>query len=404
MAKPQIKNISPFDATKDYDLSIMWAGDMAYKNRLIIYDNDTLVTIYDKTITTFYLRHTIPANTLINGKKYLAQVQVFNRTNEASPLSDKLLFSVLKTPTFYFKNINNGDLVNNSSLTASVHYEQENWELIGSYKFYLYDSLKQLLLESETYTEQDNILYTYRGLENSTSYFVRCKGITVNGMDIDTGYIQITVNFVNPSKYSKIYATNFPDKGYNTYETNVKIIQYNGDKKYKFENGFIDLTDNEITYDEGFNIATDFTLMVRGKRLDQAALIFTGHNGENRINLSSYIYDVGKIRYKLVSTNALTEYILYSEDLVFGPTDIVTIWIRRINNVYGLKIYIEYGDIEQVNMWFGNTPPTTAKRYEQWIDSPNEKTELITKENVKFYTNSTPPDNVPLFALWIGGE
>ena len=45
---------------------------------------------------------------------------------------------------------------------------------------------------------EDNICYTYKGLDNNTFYYIRCMGATVNGMELDTGYVEIHI------KYEKI--------------------------------------------------------------------------------------------------------------------------------------------------------------------------------------------------------
>lgn len=404
MSKLQIKNITPFDATYPYEVEFSWTGDMAYKNRLVIYDNDTLKQVYDETITTFYLKHTIPANTLVNGKKYLAQAQVFNKNDEPSVISDKILFNTLKTPIFRFDNVEDGQMVTSSSLTTTIQYEQEDYESIGNYKFFLYDSLKQLLMESESFSYRENISFTYRGLENTTVYYIRCSGTTVSGMPIDTGYVRIVVKFENPSKYSKIYATCYPNNGYIRYETNVKVIQYDGENEYTFDDSFIDLIGKSIDYTNGFLIQNDFALAIRGKRLYQAATIFQASNGSFSITLKSFIYDEGILRFKLEVANASSKYVLYSDPLSFDESNLVTLWILRSNNVYDLKVFVDYNYNENKTMWFGQSRPSNPERYDYWIDVDNEISQRIDKNNVTIYMDEKEPDNPVLYALWLGGD
>ena len=80
MAKPQINKINPLDATKDNVVSMSYVGNLPYSNRIVIYDATTLAVLYDDTSTNtnFAIEHTIPANTLTNGKKYAIQGQVFD--------------------------------------------------------------------------------------------------------------------------------------------------------------------------------------------------------------------------------------------------------------------------------------------------------------------------------------
>ena len=218
--------------------------------------------IYDRKISTFQHTHILPAGTLTNGKKWIAQFQTFDMNNAASELSDKLYFQTLKTPLFYFYELENGQTLHSAFYDAQIYYLQDDYEDIQSFKFYLYDGTKTLLLESETMYDSTKIRYQYKGLDNHTIYYFRCHGMTVNGVEIDTGYIQVYTDYRQPGEYSIIYAENDPLHGYIKYHTNIVVIQYNGDKSFSFENGMIDLRgDNEgIYYDKGFVIDGDFTL------------------------------------------------------------------------------------------------------------------------------------------------
>lgn len=69
MAKPHVQKITPFDANKPYEISLSWAGNRAHANRILIYDNETNNLVFDDMVSTYTLKHTIPAYTLTNGKK-----------------------------------------------------------------------------------------------------------------------------------------------------------------------------------------------------------------------------------------------------------------------------------------------------------------------------------------------
>ena len=101
-----------------------YIGNMAYRNRIIIYDAKTLSSVYDQTTSGMAdgisLEHTIPANTLTNGKKYAIQGQVFDSGDTASALSDKAYFWTASAPLFYFQNINEEDTITTASLYAEL--------------------------------------------------------------------------------------------------------------------------------------------------------------------------------------------------------------------------------------------------------------------------------------------
>lgn len=353
MAKPYILKITPFDANKPYEIMLSWTGNRAHANRIIIYDNDTNDVILDDMVSTFSLKHTIPAYTLTNGKKYVIQAQIYDVENVPSPLSDKVLFYTFETPDFYFNNIPENGKITNASFSVSVYYYSSDWEDISSYKFYLYDSTKRQLLESNSMTDSLDVSYVYRGLENNTAYYIRCIGVTVNGMDLDTGYTEITVKYENPNAYSRIYSTALPSQGCVQVATNLIIIQYNGTDSFEYIDGMIDLRDKTLYYDEGFLIEDDFTVLIRGINLWQNADIFKMSNDNSGLTLSSRIYRNGKLRFKLLVPNGVSNYLLYSDEQIFENKDMITIVIRRKNNVYQLKVFVESDFISEddTNYW-----------------------------------------------------
>ena len=349
MARPQIMKIQPFDANYDYEISISWTGNRAYANRIIIRDNESNEIVYNNLLSTYTLKHTIPAHTLTNGKKWVIEAQVYDVENIPSSLSEKVLFSTFTTPDFYFDNIPEGGKVINSSFAASIYYFSPEWENISSYNFYLYDSSKRILLESNLLNDDENINYTYKGLDNNTIYYIRCKGITVNGMILDTGYIEISVYYENPNTYARIYTTPLPSQGCVQVASNLIIIKYNGDEEFEYIDGMIDLRNKKIYYDEGFLIENDFTLLLKGKYLWQTAELLRMNNNSMGLILNSHIYANNKLRFRLFVPNGVDNYLLYSDELEFDDQDVITIAIRRSNNVYLLKAFIDKPVDEIIN-------------------------------------------------------
>ena len=336
MAKPQIRHINPFDANKDYEITLSWTGNRAYANRIYIYDNDTNELVYDNTESTYLLKHIIPAHTLSNNKKYVIQAQVYDVNYTSSSLSDKVLFYTFATPDFYFEELSKNPIISNSSFTANIHYYSDDFESISKYKFYLYDASKKKLLESNEIIDNDNLSYTYKGLDNNTVYYIRCIGVTVNGMELDTGYVEITVKYENPNTYARIYATPLPAQGCIQVSTNLIIIQYNGTDSFEYMDGMIDLRDKTLYYDEGFLIEDDFTVIIRGMNLWQNAELLKMKNDRDGLVVSSHIYTDGSLRFRLTVPNGVSHYLLYSDNLRFSNQDMVTVVIRRKNNVYQL--------------------------------------------------------------------
>ncbi len=405
MAKPYIQKIIPFDANMDYEISLSWTGNRAHANRIIIYDNDSNTILFDDLVSSFALKHTIPAYTLTNGKKYVIQAQTYDVENIPSPLSDKVLFYTFETPAFYFNNLPENGRITNASFSASLFYHSSDWEDIGTYVFSLYDSTKKLLLSSSPLTDSFDISYTYRGLENNTVYYIRCTGVTVNGMELDTGYQEITVKYENPNAYSRIYSTSIPSQGCVQVATNLIIIQYNGTESFEYPDGMIDLRDKTLYYDEGFLIENDFTLLIRGTHLWQNGEILKMNNGQPGLTLSSHIYSGGKLRFKLLVPNGVSSYLLYSGEQVFEKEDLVTIAVRRKDNIYQLKVFVSPGFSPEGNLWYGALRPDPALTgvYDSWIDTPGD-THVVGKDAFSTFLGETEPENTAVSDLWLGGD
>ena len=405
MAKSVVRHIKPFDANKDYEISISWGGNRATANRIVIYDNDTNHTVFDDTISSYLLKHTIPAHTLVNGKKYVIQAQTYDTQSVPSTLSDKVLFYTFETPDFYFNNIPENSVIDNSSFTASIHYYSSDWEDISKYIFYLYDASKKKLIQSNELTDDQNIIYNYKGLDNNTVYYLRCMGVTVNGMELDTGYIEVTVKFENPNQYARIYATPIPSQGCIQVASNLVIIQYNGTDTFEYIDGMIDLRDKILYYDKGFLIKDDFTILIRGIHLWQTAEIFKMSNGNLELTLSSRIYHNGQLRFRLLVPNGASNYLLYSDPQVFENEDMISIAIRRKNNVYQLKVFIEFGFSTEGDMWYGIERPSKnlIKDNDTWINT-DEETHVIQKDDYTVFLENTEPLNAILNDIWLGGD
>lgn len=407
MSKPIVNSISPFDATKESKVSMTYIGNLPQSNRIVIYDATTLSIIFDDTQSGFTLEHTIPANTLTNGKKYAIQGQVFDSVGNASALSDKAYFWCFATPSFCFSNVNNDDTIATASFYANLVYDQPDWEDIAEYRFYLYDEVKNLLIESEAFYTTDNMNYPYRGLEDDKFYYIRAIGVTQNGIQMDTGYIKVFINYENPEDYKLIYAECNDKNSVVTYQTNFVVINPSDTAtQYEYENGWINLIDKTLVYDQDFIVDGDFTMSIRGKDLYRNSTILKCSNDKMGFTLSSYIYDDGNMRYKLTVPNGICNYVLYSEPIMPEINDIVTIHIRRINNIYQLYCFIEEGEEEKYNMWFGKQRPTasTLSMYDVWIDIDEPGVTRVDKDDVTVFYRKDEPTLLAdeKYDIWIG--
>lgn len=196
-----------------------------------------------------------------------------------------------------------------------------------------------------------------------------------------------------------------PDKGYIKYHTNIVVIQYNGTDSFEYDNGKIILSDGQVLYyDEGFNISGDFTLKIRGMNLYQTADIFEAHNKDGYgFKISSYLYDDG-LRFKLTAPNGLCDYIIYSKLLNFKNNDMVTVMVRRKNNIYQIYTFIGINENEQsASYYFGDDMPYDALAYDIWIENGEAETTKVNHEDMVIFNQEEEPADAIENNIWIGG-
>lgn len=368
MAKPIIKQITPFDATTTESVFVdfVWTGFMAYNNRMIIYDANTMNVVYDHTYETNYyvLSHKIPtgpSSPLTNGKKYAVAIAVIDQNGAESDISDKQYFWVSKKPTFYFKDLSPDDplRVEDSTYTAQLVYSQANNVAIDTYRFYLYNSVKEEIDASDVFKGMNSAFkYTYRTLDSNYVYYLRATGVTVQGVVMDTGYLPISVQYEVPTFYSLFYATPNPVIGTVDYYSNIIDIESDlPSTDYRYDNGFIDLTvdPKSVRYSKNFKVPKDATISLRMKKAHKTCNILKGETDGKTAWMLRAIYDEDAdiFRFRLTAYGNTSNYVLYSEPLDFNNYDIVTVHIRRVNGIYGLYTFITKSDVMVLkNQWF----------------------------------------------------
>lgn len=263
--KPIINAIDTFDPAKDKVVYFTWSGNQIASNRLVITNTATGVVVYDKTIVGYRAEHNIVGKSIPPKANYSAQIYVTDTLSETSPASAKALFYAVTTPVFAFSNVVSSQEIANSSYEAMINYSSTEQELLKEFYFQLYDNGGSLLYSSNMSYDTSQISYKYTGLEDSVSYYFRAKGSTINGLEIDTGSINVNVKYSTHDSYSVFELENVD--GYIKYTTNLIIIEYNGKEIFTYDNGFIDLTKKELYYDSGFSIIDDFIISMELKGL-----------------------------------------------------------------------------------------------------------------------------------------
>lgn len=412
MAKPVVNYIFPFDATESKKITFTYTGDLPYQNRLIVYNADTLAPVYDVTSASRVLYCTLPANTCTNGVKYAAAVQCYDMYGVPSSISDKQYFWCLEQPAFYFTNVADKQTITTSSFYAELFYAQAQTEGLAQFQFFIYDSNKVLLSESQVFYSTDYLTYNYSGLEDDTVYFVRAKGLTQYGTELDTGYLEIDVNTdYDNADFNNINAECNENNGLVTYYTNFTVVNSNEDaSEYNYEDSYINLNEKELNYSTGFSVSGDFILCIRIKEYYGTDTLLTAEDENCGLTLSSYVYDDSYMRFRLTVPNGLTPYILYSDPFLPDPATVFTLYIKRVNDIYQLYVYASEAVTEN-DMHFGlNEPavtldPASPNLHDVWLNNDNVPTETVLKDDVHRFIMDDEPVVLAQdkYDIWIGG-
>ncbi|MBO5093807.1 MAG: hypothetical protein J6C33_05555 [Lachnospiraceae bacterium] len=354
---PQIIGMNAFDPSLPYELKFTYNDNQVIKNRLVISDHDTGNIIYDKIQNAMKLSHTIPENTLDAGKAYIAQVQVYDADNNSSHLSDQVLFYCYSTPTFSLSGIAKDEIIHKAILKVKLNYEQQEGEALKDYQLYLYNFDNSVHTCSDVLYPSSSMLYTFYGLKNNTSYYIRAIGHTTHGMTLDTGMLLFNVEYVMIPANIVFQVENHCKNGYITLFSGIIDIGYDIENDhYVIENGALKLWNNKLTYNKGFRIDGNFVLHLEAKLLPLNQPFLLLNDGItlsvkeicnnyycclDGLDISQYA-ELPKAKIvdgeeRLLATS--DGYALQIINANYEDNEFVIYEVKRINGIYGLRVY-----------------------------------------------------------------
>lgn len=277
-----IHAIEPFDVVIGSTIQFTWNGNQIFKVRCIIKENETGTLVYDQTVSSMKQQFEIPSNSgLVNGTNYVAYITVFDINDKESSLPDiGTPFYCFSSPKFQ-TSIKSDDIVRASTYPVTVTYEQEQNEILDSYEITLYSYSKRILQNSGTIYNVDNSSYVISGLENATQYYIRATGTTLHGMSLDTGFILFSVSYTQAQMFTPLELNNRGEIGAIELKSNLVSTLAESDKNVSYVDGTkVDLRNNSITYDIGFEVAGDYTsvYLFNKPNLNKSVVKFTTEN------------------------------------------------------------------------------------------------------------------------------
>lgn len=364
LVKPICPSINSFDARYDKMLTFSSiGGSQVIKNRVVIKNSLTNVSVYDNIVTSFRFEQLIPANTLVNGvTDYTYTFYTYDIDGNMSPQGNLVPFECFSNAQVEFTNLPVGNIINSSNFLFEAQYNQAENEPYSFVIFNLYDTSDNLLSSSgnlySTQTPPVNISYEFSGLSTATTYKISLSGTTDSGSTFTTGLIDIHVNYIRPELFSILQLSNNCLGGYVEIKNNMVLIEgeSNPDPPIYIDDKEVDLRGDGhyVQWLEGYTVNGDFTSQIwfRDPNIGEDKTLFqlwnnSNVNGNNslKINLRQekpYGEENVKTFAELRCRNGLNSgyYIISNYIDNPTPTDKLTIWIRRINNVFSIKLEV----------------------------------------------------------------
>lgn len=365
LTRPVLYSIPAFDATNENVIRFnSIGGSQVVKNRLVVKTNNDNQTVYDEEQVTFRFEHILPANTLTNGTYYNATIYTFDNDGNESQASNIVQFYCYTTPTLAFTNLQPNGFIDNATYTFDFTYNQAQKEPLNYYVVNLYDAQGLIVATSgEQYagstTVPLDLSYTINGFADSTSYSIEVNGVTINNTLITTGRINFSVKYTRPNIYTLLELQNNCSSGYINIKSNVAIIdgEVVPPPPIYINNKELDLTKegSYVFWDEGYNVTGNFTGIIKGRKFTPYTTIFTFKNKDGSTVKINWLqgYENGDNTKAMMTYAQLVVYqgdvIVYNIRTPFIPipsaTDIVTVWFRRINNIYDLYLNVEVENV-----------------------------------------------------------
>ena len=262
--------IPAFDATQSQVFSFtVRGGDQVVGNILTIIDNVSGDIVYQHEVTSYVYNQTVPANTLQNNKYYAFYFVTKNVNGNLSYQSSNITFRTFTTPTLTFTDIPPTHIIESGSYNFTVQYNQSEGELLNTLYFYLYDATHTLITTSPVYTSTAvppiNFTHHFNEFIDDEKYYIRAVATTVYNTVVDTGYIEINVNYAYEGAYFAVTALNNSKSGYVQVSNNITEIDgqvYDVNKQptsptYINHNSLLLERGEYLIWSDGFSFAND---------------------------------------------------------------------------------------------------------------------------------------------------
>ena len=240
--------------------SIRWkiSGGVTVAFNIEIIDNADNSPVYALGRTNSYsTSFSLPPGTLYNGKEYKLRIQTWSESNQ-NIYSDYEIFQTSSRPVISLDPI--GQLNSQANNFIAHYYQAENVSM-RSHVFYLYNSDKGLINQSDIKTDSV-IEYLFSNLQSEQNYYIEVQATSSKGLVGTTGKVNFSVLYTQPQMNVTLEAENVENAGIRLKWKTIQIIGESDCEELTFiDNEKLDLTNGCIvTFDEGFSLEKNGTM------------------------------------------------------------------------------------------------------------------------------------------------
>ena len=256
---PIAQVVSAFDATVAQTITfVVEGGNQVVKNKITIRNNTSNAVVWEDTVESYQLQHTIPANTLTNGVNYNYYINTYDAQGNVSNNSNVISFWCLDAPSVAITNIPASGIIEYSNFNFIVQYVQSQGELLNEIRLYLYDSNHILLQSSEvltsSYVPPLNLAYTFSNFENNKQYYLKVVGSTINNTEFESEEYHFKCQYEYNDVFFNIGLENDCNHGCVNITSNLIVIDgsTDGDISY-IDNSSVNIDNGSaVIWDKGF--------------------------------------------------------------------------------------------------------------------------------------------------------
>lgn len=249
-----IKGIT-IDANESNEVSWKVSGDISNAYKVDIYTTENVLVWSSNKITSFALKHTVPAATLTNGNEYRIKITIYNEANE-SATSDGDIFQTSSRPVVTLDTIGT---VGSFSYNFSATYTQAESVPIRNYVFYLYNDDQERIDFSSIKTTLP-IEYLFGGLQSESDYYIEVQATSTKGLIGTTGIVPFSVFYFRPKMNVNLEGKSVENGGLELSWFVTQIIGETDGAPF-INNEKIDTSNGKkVWFDEGFDIPGNFSL------------------------------------------------------------------------------------------------------------------------------------------------